>query len=228
MGGGHGMYRLYLDPPVYEEVPGVMALLESRAVALPPPREPEEPKEVTDEERRSLVELFLASPQATSIRDRWDMVADVVASRLVDYRVDAGDGGALRWSPIVVELCLLDWFPRKVTLDGDEIDAVVDILRCWVRFAAERTGLADEHLAETLSAIDQFEGDFRRSMKDPATFGPAKAIVSQMLRAGIDVTDENAVQAWIQAFNERPFDERDDILMPVQPSPSVRLSASTP
>ena len=35
-----------------------------------------------------------------------------------------------------------------------------------------------------------------------------------MLADGVDVTDQRAVDRWIREFNERPFEERDELLGP--------------
>jgi hypothetical protein len=44
-----------------------------------------------------------------------------------------------------------------------------------------------------------------------------------MLVDGIDLTDQEAVDRWIEAFNARPFEERDEFLarfpMPDEPIP---------
>jgi hypothetical protein len=44
---------------------------------------------------------------------------------------------------------------------------------------------------------------------NPANFGPAKALANAMLADGIELSNQEAVQAWIDDFNARPFKERD-------------------
>jgi hypothetical protein len=46
----------------------------------------------------------------------------------------------------------------------------------------------------------------------PARRGPAAMIAGAMLGDGVDPADEAQVQAWMEAFNERPMEERDAIL----------------
>lgn len=100
------------------------------------------------EERRSLVEDFLASTYGTAVRDRWPAASEIVAHHLVDHRIDYSDGDPYRWSPVAVEICLVDWSPRTISLADDQLDATPDVLRAFVRFSAQRKGLAEKHFSE--------------------------------------------------------------------------------
>jgi len=162
------------------------------------------------DERDSLVEEFLGSPFAPdpSAREHAERLAELA----MDFKCDDADGDPLRWSPVVVEIFLCDWVPRKVTLTDEEIGAFPGALRDWIRFALARRGLGPDAVAETLSAIDEFEPEFREAVGDPARFGPAKAIVNAMLADGIDPADGPARDAWIERFNALPEAERQRIL----------------
>lgn len=206
LGQGLRMYRLFLDPPCSDDVRDLAPLMGARLRLLPPFRE-REFREVDEEEREALVTAFAGSKEA----GRSDLVTEL-ARYFVDYRFDYTDGDPLRWSPIAVELCLLDWFPRKVTLDDEELAAVPDALRRFVRYAGRQKGLSRESIAETLGAVDQFESQFRDAMRDPSRYGPAKSIVDEMMRDGVDMTDQDAVAGWIESFNARPLEERDAVL----------------
>ena len=206
LGQGLAMFDLFLDPPCSDEVRELAVLMKARLRALPPAREPER-REVDDDEREALAIDFAKAKEA----GRSAVVAEV-ARYFIDYRFDHTDGDPLRWSPIAVEMCLLDWFPRKVTLDDDELAAVPDALRRLVRYAGRRKGLSRDLIAETLAAVEEFEPPFRAAMRDETRFGPAKSMVAAMLGAGIDLGDPGAVSGWIEAFNGRPLEERDALL----------------
>lgn len=94
--------------------------------------------------RRSLVAEFRRSTHASGSGSFANL-----ARYLVDFKGDYRDGDPLRWSPILVEIALADWFPRKLNLDDDEIDALAGILRRWIRFAGEKSGLSEEAVLET-------------------------------------------------------------------------------
>jgi hypothetical protein len=201
IGRGIEMFDVYVDPPVSEEADELMPLLRARLRLLPAPR-PIEPPETTDEEREALVDAFAASPDAAGRGAVAGGPAADLARWFVDFACDYGAGDPLRWSPIAVEILLGDWLPRKASLDQAEIDVLPEVLRRFVRFSAHRKGLSDDLIAETLEAVDRFAPDFVGGMADDERAGPAKQLARDLLASGIDVTDQSAVQRWIDERNE--------------------------
>jgi hypothetical protein len=198
---------LYLDNDWTKDFRDLRALLLARMRGLPAVVPPETvPPD--DAAREALVEEFLATPDAPPDDD----VTRAILDHCLTARCDFGDGDPLRWSPTVVEMFLLDFLPRKAALDTGQIRAMPGVLRRWVGFALERRGLEQRWIDETQAAIERFTPAFRRAVTDESSFGPTKAITNAMLADGIDLLDEEAVQAWIDAFNARPFEERDDFL----------------
>jgi hypothetical protein len=197
---------LYLDNDWTEGFRHHRALLLARMRLLPAAPLPEPPEPPDEEARSALLARFLASPFAP--KDPGPEVASIVGHCL-DARCDYGDGDPLRWSPIVVELFMLDFLPRKATLDAAEIRALPEVLTAWVRFALTERGLEERWIAETERAVRRFAPEFRRAVTDPSRFGPAKRLAQAMLADGVDLTDQRAVDAWIRAFNARPDEERE-------------------
>jgi hypothetical protein len=107
---------------------------------------------------------------------------------------------------------MLDFLPRKVTVDANQIRAVPGVLRSWVRFALSRRGLPEDRIAETQAAVDEFTSEFRRTVTDPTNFGAGKALMNAMLADGVDLMDPKATEAWIEAFNAMSIEERDSLL----------------
>jgi len=213
---GTRAYREYLDPPVDEDVPPLMPLLEARAVALPRPAEDDledVPDDISADERAE----FAAAVETWAGREGLPGTADARAAALealLDFRLNHADGDVLRWSPIVVEIGLLDWLPRKAVLADDATDILPDVLRAVVGYAGAQKRLPPELIAETYAAIAELEAEYREAMGDPASQGPAKAIVAQMQRDGIDLTDPVALATWIEAFNGRSQAEREAVVGP--------------
>lgn len=203
------VYDETFDPPSTDAVAFLRQLALARLKLLPAPLHPAEPQPMTDGQRSRLVEEFLASPYASSGASTAQL-----ARSLVDFKVDYADGDPLRWSPIVAEVCLLDWFPRKMMLDAAEIEALPDLLRAWVRYAGERRKLSPAGLAETLAAVDTLTSEFRMLMADGSHSGPAKALFEAMVSEGVDVADQAAIDKWVTGFNARPLSERDAVLSP--------------
>lgn len=203
----------FFEPPVYEGFEHFRGLVAGRLrLALPDVKvEPGDDEPMAVEERDRLVAEFLASPFAPAepaVREHAERVAELA----VDFKCDYSDGDPLRWSPVAVELFLCDWAPRKAILSKEEVAALPDALRGWVRFALRRRGLGDDAIAGTMLAVDELEDEFRRAAGDPSRYGPAKAIMDAMLADGVDPSDQAVVDAWITRFNARPEPERRRIL----------------
>jgi hypothetical protein len=142
---------------------------------------------------------FLASPEGAELAH--DEAASFICDALVDYRCDYGDGLPLRWSPIVVELCLFEHFTRRVSLDAEALAAVPEVLGRWVRYCGRRQALAPELVDETLGALEEFREQFAAAGRDPTRFGMAKRIAMQLAADEVDTDDDDAVQAWIAQYN---------------------------
>jgi hypothetical protein len=195
------------EAPSSEDRDEHLVILESRIVALDKDWDVLGEIDLSEKEREALVEEFVTSPEAEGVTD-----AQEVAGAIVAYRCDAAGDDPLRWSPIVVELLLLDWFPRKVTWPEEQLEPVPNAVRAWVRYAGRKRGLAQHLIDETVEAVGRFEPEFLAATKDPGRFGPAKALVTAMQRDGVDLMSENQVQAWMEAFNRRSEVERRRLL----------------
>jgi hypothetical protein len=188
------------EGPMNADFRPLRALAKARLRQLPASRpDPAEPLE--EAARQTLVREFFSSPESAPVRHLAQ--AELIASRLVDYRCDYGDGQPLRWSPAVVELCLCDWYPRKVAADEAETGHVAAVLRAWVRYAGRRRGLTSALVEETDQAITEYAPAFVEAMRTPARYGPAKAVLLEMQRDGVDLSDMDGVQRWVDAFNAR-------------------------
>ena len=200
----------FIDNAWTEDFKNTRALLVARMRRLNP-RSFVDPEPIDAEQREALVEAFLSSPFAPAIPE-----ADPIA----DYCFDFAYPDPLRWSPIAVEAFLVDFLPRKTVLDSAEIAAVPEVLAGWIRFALSRKGLEDLWIDETVAAIDRWIPDFQKAVGNPANFGPAKAMFTTMLDEGVDPADPKAVEAWMEAFNNRPFEERDALWGEIRPLPT--------
>src|SRR5262249_39239852 len=100
-----------LEPPVDDDVHSLRGMIERRLRGPPGGSHP--PATLVEMPRDALLADFLSSPEGG--RWRGDEAAEYVAQLAIDYGADYNHGGPLRWSPIVVELFMLDWLARKVT-----------------------------------------------------------------------------------------------------------------
>ncbi len=131
-----------------------------------------------------------------------------LAGLFCDYKVWYGDGNLVRWSPDEVEELLVEWFPRKIDLDEESISITVSTLRAFCQYLAFEGILEGGPPTALDRCINRLAPRFREAMTDRSSFGLAKTIFGLMDADGIDITDPQATQAWIDAFNERPERER--------------------
>lgn len=132
---------------------------------------PEETAEVTDE--------FFASPYADGLRD--DEHRSLLESVLWFCTSDA-PGDPYRWSPVTVEILLADWFPRKVVADADYLRKLPDLVRAYIRYCHDRSGIRAGLTADTLAAVDTYEPVYLEQIADGAS-SPAAALAAALLES---------------------------------------------
>ncbi len=122
-------------------------------------------------EREELVADFMASPFADQCLLPADRVASIV-DHFIWHGCDFGFGDPLRWSPIVVEIVLADWFPRTIYgLTRPEAAAVPTILEQFVTYAHHRRGIDTAATTRTVSSIVLWEDDFFDAMASQGSPG---------------------------------------------------------
>jgi hypothetical protein len=77
------------------------------------------------------------------------------------------------------------------------------------------TGRMSKRAAMSLTRrAERNTAPFVEAMEDGERHGPTGAILAAMLGDGVEIGDAEAMQAWLGAFNESPYDERDAVLGP--------------
>jgi hypothetical protein len=118
------------------------------------------------------------------------------------------------WTARELDEFLLDWVPRKVSLSEDEVNGFPDSVVDALAFLGA-TGRLTGRQATSLSArVRRSAARFAAATADPANAGPAKAMLDAMTAEGVEIGDPDAMQAWLDEFNARPFEERDRVLGP--------------
>jgi len=146
-------------------------------------------------EREALLDAFFTEAEVTD---------DEVWRELADLCLTYGDsyisGGPLAWSPAIVEDFLLDWAPRKTVLDTDRQELLPAVTQAWVGWALRRHGLNAVDADDAAHVALEVQDEFLR-LYDAAEKSPATAIVERLQAAGIDLTDKEAVDREISAYN---------------------------
>lgn len=191
-----------LDPPVSDDFRPQVAAVLSHVRTLPDDGGIYEPAEIADSERQRALAGFLASPEAEPFRDRDDAVD--LATLAIDYCADhlEGEGRPLRWSPVVVELFMTWFLPRKVVREPEFFERTVpELLPAWVRYAGRARGIPEPALEEAADAVAVFRDEMLALVRDESAWAPGKALAVAAQEAGVDLADEAALEAFIDDYN---------------------------
>ena len=190
------------DPPVNEDVRSLRrALIDARLRLLPEGFElSDDHVEATPAEREALLDDFLSSPEGR--RWRGDEDAEDVAHLAIEFGAGYNYGGPLRWSPVVVEIFMTSWLARKATRAHGFFERVPDVLRDWVNYAGRRRRVPSPPLREAVAAVEEYTEEMLAAVDDPEAWGPAKTIAVAALDAGVDLSDLDQLQRFIDHYNE--------------------------
>src|SRR4051794_534005 len=139
---------------------------------------------------------------------------DFVASTMLQWKGGHQDGHLGRWTCADLAEYLLDYFPRKVSVDDDTLAAVPECVRAFLGFLDERGSLTGEPLEQLDHALDELRYEFDQRARDSTHWGIAKSMFMQMRTEGLDPGAPGALDAWITDFNTRPHQQRDQIIGP--------------
>lgn len=138
--------------------------------------------------------------------------AGFVGSTMLDWKGGHGDGRLGRWTRPDLAEFLLEWFPRKASIEANGLGDVIDCVIAFVTFLDDRESLSGEPLAQLIEASDEMREEFIAAAGDPAGWGLAKSLMMQMLDEGVDPDDPAALDQWMTSFNQRPRAERDAVI----------------
>jgi hypothetical protein len=127
---------------------------------------------------------------------------------MADFRAWYAIGEVTGWNAVDVGEYLLEFVPQKVGLEDDHVERFPQAVAEVLRFLGA-TGRLEPRAAELLASTAVAASDeFVERATDPRNFGLAKALTSTMLADGVDLSDQRAIDRWIDAYNTLPEEER--------------------
>ena len=110
--------------------------------------------EWSEDDLAALADRFFASPLGAEFDDpeHRDLLESVLW-----FGTGYGPGDPMRWSPVAVEILLMDWMPRKVLADASLLALLPDLLRAFVTFCHRERGIRATLTGETLTSIAHLE-----------------------------------------------------------------------
>ncbi|MFZ0377662.1 MAG: hypothetical protein WCD11_27740 [Solirubrobacteraceae bacterium] len=139
---------------------------------------------------------------------------DFIATTMLQWKGGYDDGRLGRWTSADLAEYLLDYFPRKVTVDPETLDAVPECVKAFLAFMQARGSLSGEAFEVLEQALDALGKEFKTHAQDNSRWGLAKSMFMQMQTDGVDPSQPDAIDAWMGDFNSRPREERDAIIGP--------------
>lgn len=195
-----------LEPPVSEDYAGLRALARLRTDDLPGPFPDVPPPEVGHDERDQMLSDFLASPEGRPFAPDGDEA--FVASLVIDFCADYVDGRPLRWSPVLVTLFMVDWLPRKVLADRPTFELVPTVLEAWVRYAGRARSIPAWAIDATVEAIGESTAEMLDELDADRSERPTTDFFGAAQAAGVDLSDERAMAAFVAGWNARSDERR--------------------
>lgn len=187
------------DEECYRLDEGLRPLVDQRVGLLPPGGDAAQPGPLTTRQIGRAVRRIAARSRGL---DRGDV--ERVADRIVAFGAFCSDQDPLRWSPRKIHLFLVEWIPWRTAPYFDEHDAVEAVFPHWLEYAAERRCLEADRLALNLSAARESFADMRRNAADAVEQSRFEAVVAKMLDDGVDMSDLDAVDTWLNRHVPRP------------------------
>ncbi|MGZ3147749.1 hypothetical protein ACVDFE_38320 [Lentzea chajnantorensis] len=111
-----------------------------------------------------------------------------------------------------VEVLLLEWFPRKATLERPHWSGVLTTLHHWADFLTATRGDEEWNGGELHAAIDRSAPEFLARMADERNYGPAKFWATRMIEHGVDPEDEDDVRDFLLAVQGGAVEYDEDVL----------------
>lgn len=113
-------------------------------------------------EQDQLVDAFFASPYGRALRDAHRRrLLDGIVEGILDT-----DGDPMRWSPVTVELLMVDELRHDPDLAADDLRQVPDLLRAFIGYCHAERGVPAALTDETIDAVDRWRTHLQHAIDD--------------------------------------------------------------
>lgn len=132
--------------------------------------------------------------------------------QVLDFKWRYLDGDLARWTQSDVDTVLLEIYPAKTVLRPADHADVIRGFAGLLRFLAIEGFCSDEDGERLAHSVEQRAAEFELAMADADRFSAGKRLTAAMLADGVELGDQEAMDAWVAEFNARSFEERGHVL----------------
>jgi len=169
--------------------------------------EDEEREETASWKRASeLTDRFMASPLVVDLPENLAEDAAYIVHTLLEYAHVHEGATPEEFTKQTLRVVLLEMFPRKISAERDFFEKVPPVIEIFLRWVASEGILPDgQSLAE---AVRGWADEIVAAAMDSGNWGPAKRFTMQAMRAGVDTTNQEALQEYAFEQAQRALEQR--------------------
>jgi hypothetical protein len=132
----------------------------------------------------------------------------------LDWKWTYGDGELATWRTGDIAEFLLEWCPRKLSVTQADCITIPFALVSFLSFLDEEDllGPGSAPVDRLIEAVTVLAEEFVEAMGDRSNFGLAKSMFTAASDEGVDLSDPEEAQLWMERFNGRPEEERHRLL----------------
>lgn len=135
---------------------------------------------------------------------------EFVSCALLNWKRDYHDGHPTHWTVAHVSEFMLDYAPRKMTMDDEAIETLPDCLAAFMRFLDRAERLEGDDVDALTTTCARLRRKSVAACRDPSRWGMAKSIAMRMIADGVDPADPAAGEAWVAEYNTSLAGARND------------------
>jgi hypothetical protein len=145
-----------------------------------------------------LVALFNASPEAQILED--EGITANWTSMLLEYELSYLGITPPQMTKSFLQELLLEIIPRKVSAPAEDAPEIIREMQLFWTFLGREFHL--KNAADCLKVLDKKMAlKMQREMGNPANFGMAKSFVMAGMERGVDMTNQEEVDQWMNTYN---------------------------
>jgi len=128
---------------------------------------------------------------------------EFISCALLDWKRDYRDGASTHWTTADIAEFMLDFAPRKMTMDDEAIRTMPECLAAFMDFLDRDRALEGDTADALRQTCERLAQESADACHDPSCWGMAKSFAMQMMTDGVDLADPGAGEAWIVAHDMR-------------------------